>query len=202
MGNKRIYLGRETGKYAGMAGGAIVTILALFLVLAILNFEITGSNDSCLGTSEDPCVSYGKICNLGPDNYDIYNPESVEIDFSPEVEQSWIFFKDGRVKKEFLIPKGIDHSTAGWRFENFTNATKPRKDRVYVHRFARYSCQDYMLVGLKRNPEEIIKWGLGVEEEYLDPFWYGINDTANISVSTLYMELGTQVNISTNLTGL
>ncbi|GAG19269.1 unnamed protein product, partial [marine sediment metagenome] len=182
--SKRIYLGREFSKYAKIAGGTILTITALFFVLMILGFEITGSDDQCLGTSEDPCVSYGKICNLGPDNYDIYNPESIKLDFSPTIKDHWIFFKDGRIKREFLIPKGIDHSTVGWRFENFTDATKPRKDRVYVHRFARYSCQDYMIVGLKNGPDDVIKWGMGVGKEYLDPFWYGIDGAANISVST------------------
>jgi len=203
MGNRRIYLGRETGKYVKIAGGAIITVTSLFFVLMVLGFEITGTDDFCLGTTEDPCVSYGKICNLGPNNYDIYNPDGIKMDFSPTIENYWIFFKDGRVKKEFLIPQGIDHSTAGWRYENFTNATKPRKDRIYVHRFARYSCQDYMLVGLKNNPDEIIKWGFGVGKEYLDPFWYGENESAaTISVSgNISLELGSKINITTNLTG-
>ena len=204
MGNKRIYLGREVSKYAEIAGGAILTITALFFVLMVVGLEITGSDDICLGTLNDPCVSYGKICNLGPNNYDIYNSESIQIDFSPDYNLDyWIFFRDGRVKKEFLEPQGIEHSTVGWRYENFTDATKPRSDRVYVHRFARYSCQDYMLVGLKNNPNDVIKWGVGVGKEYLDPFWYGVNDTANISISNnLTMELGSQINITSNISGV
>ena len=59
---RKIYLGRESSKYAKIAGGAIVTITALFFVLMVMGFEITGSDDVCLGTNEDPCVSYGKIC--------------------------------------------------------------------------------------------------------------------------------------------
>ena len=199
---KRIYLGREVSKYAEIAGGAIVTLTALFFVLMVLGFEITGSDDICLGTPNDPCISYGKICNLGPDNYDIYNPNGFKLDFSPTIKDYWIFFKDGRVKKQFLYDIGINHSTKGWRYENFTDATKPRKDRVYVHRFARYSCQEYMLVGLKENPDDFIKWGVGVGTEYLDPYWYGINDTANISVSNnITLELNSQINITTNLSG-
>ena len=197
MGNKRIYFGREVSKYAEIAGGAIITITALFFVLMAVGLEITGSNDNCLGTPEDPCVSYGKICNLGPDNYDIYNPDQVKLDFSPTIEDHWMFFKDGRVKKEMLYNLGIDASTKGWRYENFTDATKPRKDRVYVHRFARYSCQEYMLVGLKENPNDIIKWGMGVKGEYLDPFWYG-----GENVTTILIELGSQVNISANISGV
>jgi len=200
MGNRRIYLGREVSKYAEIAGGAILTITALFFVRMVLGFEITGSNDHCSGTLRDPCVSYGKICNLGPDNYDIYNPEGIKLDFLPEIKDYWIFFKDGRVKKEFLIPKGINHSTKGWRYENFTNATKPRKDRIYVHRFARYSCQDYMLVGLKNNPNDIIKWGFGVKREYLDPFWYSVEGPTTILTTNITMELGSQINITANIT--
>ncbi len=199
MGNKRIYLWRDSSKYAKMVGGAIITITSLFFVLMIMGFEITGSDDYCLGTPEDPCISYGKICNLGPDNYDIYNPEGFKMDFSPTIKNYWIFFKDGRVKKEFLYNLGIDHSTKGWRYENFTNATKPRKDRVYVHRFARYSCQDYMLVGLKENSDDIIKWGVGVGKKYLDPFWYGINTTADTLATEIILELGSQINISANM---
>lgn len=203
MGNKRIYLGRELSKYAKIAGGAIITITSLFFVLMAMGFEITGSDDICLGTLEDPCISYGRICNLGPDNFDIYNPDEIKLDFSPTIKNYWIFFKDGRVKKQFLYEKGINASTTGWRYENFTNATKPRKDRIYVHRFARYSCQEYMLVGLKENPYDVIKWGVGVGGEYLDPWWYGENESeANISVSNnLTLELGSRVNITTNLSG-
>ena len=199
---KRIYLGREISKYAKIAGGAIITVTSLFFVLMVLGFTITGSDDYCLGTLDDPCVSYGKICNTGPNNYDIYNPEGLKLDFSPTIENYWIFFKDGRVKKEFLYNLGVNHSTAGWRYENFTNATKSRKDRVYVHRFARYSCQDYMLVGLKTESKDLIKWGMGVGKEYLDPFWYGVNDTAtNLVSGSISVELGTPINFTTNLTG-
>ncbi len=171
MGSRRIYLFRETSKYAKLIGGAIVTITGLFAVLLIMGFTITGSDDTCDGTPEDPCISYGKICNTLPDNYDIYNPDGVALGFSPEIKEYWMFFKDGRVRKEFLQAKGIQHSTRGWRYENFTNDTKPRKNRLYVHRFAAYTCQDYMLVGLKNNPTDRVKWNLGIRNEMLDPIW-------------------------------
>ena len=203
MGNKRIYLGRSTGKYALIAGGSLATITSLFFVLMYLGIQIAGSNDVCLGTPNDPCVSYGSICNYGPDNYDIYNPDGVKMDFSPTLQNYWMFFKDGRVKKEMLYDVGVNASTRGWRYENFTNATRPVSSALYVHRFARYSCQDYMLVGLKNNPNDVIKWGVGVGSEYLDPFWYGVgNDTANIAVSNnITLELGSQVNLTMNVAG-
>jgi len=201
MGNKRIYLGRESSKYAKIAGGAIITVTSLFFVLMAMGFEITGSDDICLGTPEDPCISYGKICNLGPDNFDIYNPDEVKMDFSPTVKNYWMFFKDGRVKKQFLYDQGINASTKGWRYENFTDATKPRKDRIYVHRFARYSCQEYMLVGLKEKPEDLIKWGVGVGAEYLDPFWYGEATADTLVSGNISMEIGFPLNFTTNLTG-
>jgi len=203
MGNKRINLGDSlTSKYATLIGIPLLTVASIFLVLIAVGFEISGSDDVCLGTLEDPCISYGRICNPTPDNYDIYNPEGIKLDFSPGIQDYWMFFKDGRVKKEMLYNLGVNASTQGWRYENFTNATKPRADRIYVHRFAAYSCQDYMLVGLKKNSEDIIKWGFGVGSEYLDPFWYGINSSTTTSVSTnLSLELGSQINISTNITG-
>jgi hypothetical protein len=179
MGNKRIYLGSSTSKYALLIGMPLVTIISLVLVLQSLGFVITGSDDICAGTIDDPCVSYGQICNRGPDNYDIYNKDGLKLDFSPSVKDYWMFFKDGRVRKEFLIPRGVQFSTKGWRFENFTNATKPRKDRVYVHRFPAYKCQDYMIVGLKNSPNDKVKWGFGVDDEYLDPVWASIVDVGD-----------------------
>jgi len=202
MGNKRINLGDSlTSKYTKLIGIPLLTITSIFLVLIAVGFEISGSDDYCLGTPEDPCISYGKICNPTPDNYDIYNPDEIKLDFFPEIQNYWIFFKDGRVKKEMLYALGVNASTAGWRYENFTNATKPREDRIYVHRFAAYTCQDYMLIGLKNNPNEKIKWGFGISNEYLDPFWYSISGPPITQFTNISLELGSQINITTNLTG-
>ena len=84
MGNKRIYLGSETSKYAKLIGIPIVSIISLFVVLQMMGFEITGSDMRCMGTLENPCVSYGQICNYGADNFDIYkyiedNPKLVNF---------------------------------------------------------------------------------------------------------------------------
>jgi len=198
MGNRRIYLGSATSKYAKIAGGAIVTITSLFFVLMAMGFEITGTDDICAGTPEDPCVSYGKICNLGPNNYDIYNPDEIKLDFSPTIKSYWMFFKDGRVKKNYFSGKNINFDSAGWRYENFTDATKPLSNRVYVHRFARYDCQNYMIVGLKENSNDVVKWGVGVGKEYLDPFWYGPENTSGSNVN---VEFGNPINITAGVTG-
>ena len=106
MGTKRIYLGRYPSKYA-ITGVAITTITTLFFVLMAFGIEITGTNDICDGTLDDPCVSYGEICNNGPNAYDIYNPNEVEMGFSPEIDRHWMFFKDGRYKKETLCNSRI-----------------------------------------------------------------------------------------------
>jgi hypothetical protein len=200
MANMRINLGSLTGKYAKLIGIPLVTLTSLFLVLIAVGFQITGSDDICLGNSDDPCVSFGTICNPTPNNYDIYNSEEIKLDFSPEIKDYWIFFKDGRVKREFLYNLGINHSTSGWRYENFTNSTKPRADRLYVHRFGAYSCQNYMLVALKNNPEDTIKWGFFSDKFNLDPFFYGI-DSPDTEATEITMELGSQINITANLTG-
>lgn len=202
----RLYLGKENSKYAIMVGGAIVMLTSLFTVLTMLGFTITGSDDVCLGTLEDPCVSYGQICNRLSKHVDIYNTESISMDFDPTIKDYWLFFKDGRVKKEFLIPQGIQASTVGWRFENFTNETKPRSDRVYVHRFSAYSCQDYMLIGLKNNPKDVIKWGIGVMDlDYLDPIWNSFNDSTTSGNITFPIDGNSQliwVNITENRTAI
>ena len=83
----------------------------------------------------------------------------------------------------------------GWRCVDFTNATKSQKELVYNFRFAKYSTTKFMLAGIKNNPKETIKWGFGVNDSYLDPFWYG-----EVEVTTINMEQGSQINISANLT--
>ena len=59
----------------------------------------------------------------------------------------------------------------GWRCVDFTNKTKPLKDKVYVFRFPRYSTKEFKLVGIKQNTYDKIKWGFGTQDSYLDPVW-------------------------------
>ena len=200
MADYKILFGNRIYLYSG------ATLITLFVALLLVGLRITGSDDVCKGTPDDPCVSYGTICNPLPKNIDIYNPNETKLGFTPEIKEYWIFFKDGRVKKEFLSPKGITQSTLGWRYENFTNATKSVSTAKYVHRFGAYSCQSYMLVGLKNNPNDKIKWGFCIGNECLDPIWDSLRG-GEVEVyinginASQKVEFGTSLNISYAING-
>lgn len=183
---KRIYLG--TGS----------TLLGLFIILSLVGVQISSDGDkTCSGTIEDPCVSYLKIYNPTAKSVYIYNYEEVKLDFSPEIESYKLYVK----------------YYGKWRYTNFTMETRLGnipKDRKYVFVFPRYSTKEFKLVGYKKNPEDIIKWTLGIPGDELDPYWnsptYGnvsyhvyLN---NVEADRKY-ELGTTatINITTNVSG-
>ena len=167
---------------SGVAFG-VVTLLSFFALLTVLyNFEIVDiSGDiECEGSFENPCLSEFDIRNPNPYFVDIYSKDQVKLDFSPNIYDYALFVKDGRcksvtgvcaceLKDERLL------GFVGWRCVDFTNKTKPRKDKVYNFRFPAYTTKHFMLAGLKNNPEDKIKWGIGVSSnntsDYLDPVW-------------------------------
>ena len=52
---KRIYIG---------AGAGILTIVSLFLILNSIGIQIDSDGDkTCVGTIEDPCISYVTVNN-------------------------------------------------------------------------------------------------------------------------------------------
>ncbi len=164
---------------AGVAAG-IVTIIGFFgLLMTLYNFEITDltGNFSCEGTYENPCISEFNVRN--PNGYvvDVYSKNQVKLDFSPDIKDYALFVPDGRCSATGKCACDLkDGSRLGfedWRCVDFTNKTKPRKDRVYNFRFGRYSTTKFRLAGIKNNPSDVIKWGFGVNDSYLDPVWYG-----------------------------
>ena len=71
---------------------------------------------------------------------DIYNKEEVKLDFSPDIFDYGLYVKDGRCKNTqgtcaCDLKDGSKLGFVGWRCVDFTNKTKPRKDKVYVFRF-------------------------------------------------------------------
>jgi len=87
---------------------------------------------------------------------------------------------------------------------NFTRSTRLSNVPVnakYNFVFPRYSTKEFKLVGYKNNPSDVIKWGMGVGNDYLDPIWYGSEnyiidgDKVYINDSKLYLS-ASPVNLS------
>lgn len=163
---------RRWFKIGGGAAAGVTTILALFLFLVTqYSFEITGTDDICAGTYEDPCISFLNVTNPTDDDVDVYNPDMLSLEFSPEIPEYYLFRKDGRCKggDSCAAPNGV--SLTGWNYIDFTNETKPIADKQYVYRFTKKSTKEFLLWGLKNNPSDRVKWSFFVGDDELDPVW-------------------------------
>ena len=190
------------------AAVGVTTILGLFYFLVIqygfIIIDQTG-NIECAGNLTNPCISEFQVRNPTKYNIDIYSPDNIRLDFSPQISDYALFVKDNRCSATGTCRCELkDGSLIGyenWRCIDFTNKTKPRKDTSYVYRFSSYSTTNFKLVGFKNNPNDNVKWGFGVNESYLDPFWWSVSGTPTTEASEITMELGSQINITANLTG-
>lgn len=193
---KKIYW--ETIKKFAIDYKLPVGIAGFSLLFWYLNFLgamfVTGySGDSvCDGTIEDPCLAFVNFTV----NEDIfiypvgYDPWGRETPFYTDVGlESWKMYRSwGKGWREIKLNETC---TGTWCGAPNNKGVKYsfvfRKGRDYTIR----------IVALKENPDDIIKWGFGP----IDPFWYGVGSTnATISATDIDLELGTQINISANLT--
>lgn len=160
---------------------SVTSIVGLFALLSTLyNFEITDitGNFSCEGFYSKPCLSRFSVRNPNPYVVDIYSADQVKLEFSPNIKDYALFVPDGRCsatgKCRCDLKDGSKIGFKGWRCVDFTNKTKPRKDKVYNFRFNMYSTQVFQLAGIKYNPTDTIKWTFGVADGELDPIWMGM----------------------------
>jgi len=194
---KRIYSSRvKKWATAGGIAGVPLAVLLFWYLTTLGAIDITGiSGDSiCAGTTEDPCLAF--INFSAKEDIFIYPSEDwsatpLYTDVQPksvEMYRSW-----GKGWRRINLSKGCTGSWCGCYWCTKSNTAK----FSYVFR----NNTDYRIkyLVLKDEPDDTIKWGFGP----IDPFWYGINETvANISVSNnLTMELGSQINVTTNITG-
>ena len=200
MAYKRIYI-----------GVAITTIIGLFAYLASLGLVITSDGDkdcNFIYNNVAYCASYINVTNPKAFSVDIYNRESVSLDFVPGIKNYYLFTKDGRCSgKQGSACCTYDNiCIKGWRYTNFTDATKPRDDRVYVFRYAAYSTTQHLLLGEKNKLYEKVKWTLGVGGGNLDPVWNGINIEHKListysSLTEYRLKFTMQIDKTTSLVG-
>jgi len=181
------------GRYRNMIriGGAAVgvTLLSLFAYLQILGMEFTDvtGDINCAGTDAEPCVSKFLARNRAAQHMDIYNTEQVLLSFSPAIKEYRLGIQDGscKVRKDGTLSKsstGVACLVVGYRYLNFTDETKPKQDRVYVHRFSRYSTKEMILIGFKFRPDDVVKWSVSGLGDVLDPVWRGPPLTSDLIV--------------------
>ena len=169
MAYKRLYL-----------GVVVTTLIGLFAYLASLGLVITSDGDkdcNFIYNNVTYCASYINVTNPKMFSVDIYNKNDVKMDFVPNVKNYYLFTKDGRCsgKSGSACCTYDNICIKGWRYTNFTDETKPVKDRVYVFRYAAYSTTQHLLLGEKNKLYEKVKWTLGVGGGNLDPIWNGID---------------------------
>lgn len=192
---KRLYLGVGS------------TIIGLFTILMLLGLQITSPDGDfeCTGdyrTEQEcnslnlvfgrecgPCTSRVNIYNPTVKNIFVYNKEEFQIGFSPNILDSAFYVKDGRCSGKLTgsscscyLKDGSEYAIKGWRCVDFTNRTKPRKDRIYVFRWGAYDTRQHLLIGFKESPKDQIKWGMGIKDlDYLDPIWQGVKRKFDMS---------------------
>ena len=173
-------------------GTTIVAILAY--LMTIQGVTITGSGDiSCAGTLADPCISYFNVTSA---NYTLkfFNiTKWQKLDFSPQI-------------KDYQIYKLT--STGKWSKTDFPiNMTK---GVLY----------QFKIVGYKYREWDNVKWGVGIGDAYLDPWWnttynyrypiienttaempVAINDTGKIQSDILWALLKNESYVYSTATG-
>ena len=157
-------------KYIGY-GTSILTISALIVWFMLSpDFQVEYSGDiECLGTLEEPCISFINV-TFTPQNpiykyFYVYNRDGVKLDFSPDITQYALCKPDGRYKKE----RSLDNLCGPGYREIFTQPYYYKYS--YYYKFYKNQKEEWMLVGLKNNPTDKVKWGMNAVDTYIDPVW-------------------------------
>ncbi|MBI2136573.1 hypothetical protein HYU06_05885 [Candidatus Woesearchaeota archaeon] len=145
-------------KYKRIYLGAGITLTGLITILSILGFVITGTDDKCAGTYDDPCESFLTFKNTKALSVYIYNPNDIKLSFSPEdCVASYNMYVDYYGK---------------WVYTNFTNKTRLSNipsSAKYVFVFPQYSTKKFKLELYKIRPDCVIKFNVSAGNYVLDP---------------------------------
>lgn len=157
-------------KYIGV-GTTILTITSLIIwMVTSSDFTLNISEDiNCAGTIEFPCLQNMTIL-YHPQNplykyFYLRNKEEFKLDFSPDIKDYALCKKDGRYKK----PRSEDNLCGPGMREILVSPYYYKYE--YYYRFIKGKTEEWFIVGLKHNPEDVVKWGFGVSDTYLDPVW-------------------------------
>lgn len=160
------------GKYRRYYLGAGATLLTLFLALQLYGLQIKDLTGDIY--CDDVCTSYFDVVNPTYRSIYIYNKESIDLDFSPEIKDYTLYIK----------------YYGKWREMDFTMDTRlPNvpKSRKYVFVFPRYATKHFKLVGTKE-VRDTVKWTFGMPGSELDPLWIGKKPIDCKNVTTFWNE--------------
>lgn len=184
----------KIGIPSGIAGFALLFFyLSSLGVIQVIDY----SHDSvCAGTPQDPCIAIVQFVAkedifIYPVGYDPWG-RNTPFDVDNELKSWKIYRSWGEGWREIKLDQPC---TATW-----CGAPPDSPDNKYAFAFRAGKEYTIKIEAMKKNPNDTVKWGF---TDQIDPFWYGINATANITISsTLTMELGSNINLSANLTGI
>ena len=158
-------------KLIGIGGTATIIGLILWFVLSgNFDVQIDLSDKICAGTAQEPCEAGFNITSTKYIYY-LYNKESVDLSFIPEVKEVYICKKDNRYTSSSranreLYPCGIG-------FREFDFKTPLTSKASYVEKFEKGVKKEYKLVVFKFNPTDDIKWGGEIAGDKFDPYFFG-----------------------------
>jgi len=194
---KRIYQ-QSLFKWAMGVGipGGIAGFSLIFLYLSTFDLiEVNGftGDITCAGTVENPCLAFINftaredifLYPLQYDPWDRTTPFQTDKDL-----ESWKMYRSwGKGWREINLHETCKGTWCGGKYGSSSNlySFAFRKDRDY----------QIKIEAVKKDPKDDVKWSF---TEYVDPFWYGIGAT-NISATEISIELGSQVNITANVSG-
>lgn len=166
----------KTKKIFIYGSGTLLSFLIILFGLSFYGVNVQTSGDQVCG---ETCVSY---FNISLDTYSLCMGSTFTgITVEPQVQYE-IYKADARYRSD---------NPARWKPYEFKANTCLKNGTIH----------EFKLVGHK-DPNQTIKWGLTLAGPDKDPFWYGINTSTTTSVSgNISMELGTQMNITTNISG-
>jgi len=197
---KRIYW-QSTKKYALSVGlpSGIVGFALLFIYLSTIGAieVISHSGDIvCEGTVENPCLAFiefkaNEDIFLYPLQYDPWNrltPFQTDKDL-----ESWKMYRSwGSGWREIDLYDTCKGTWCGGKYGSSNN--------VYSFAFREDRNYQIKIEAIKINPEDTVKWSF---TKFVDPFFFGVDTidfTTNVSI--INIELGSQINISANISGV
>jgi len=193
---KRVYSNsvKKWALGAGIPSGIVGFALIFIYLSAIGVIEVTGYSDSyvCEGTLNNPCIALINFTAkedifLYPLNYDPWD-RTTPFQTDKDIE-SWKMYRSwGSSWREIDLYK---RCTSTW-----CGAPPNSPNNLYSFAFRKDRDYQIKIEAVKKSPYDTIKWSF---TKYVDPFFYGI-DSPDIEATKITMELGSQINITTNLT--
>lgn len=173
-------------KYIGtVTTSTIILLLAWFVSSANFDVEIDLTDKVCAGSFDDPCeVSFNITAKAH--TYYLYNQNGVDLNFLPDVKDSYTCKRDGRYRALWREDRSLAPCGVGFREFDFKTPLTPKYK--YVEKFVQGKKHEYKLVVFKNNPDDEIKWGGTITGEKFDPKFLPQRLTVIESCTTIQYE--------------